>query len=74
MDAKGARTSGTPFVSFFTSRQTLAPARDAGVKEARHVASADLAWRYFSRRTDGLRRPTDGQEPPIAMTGGPGGG
>jgi methyltransferase (TIGR00027 family) len=54
MAAKGARSSGTPFRSFFDPAEMLTLARDAGFKEVRHVAGADLARRYFSARTDGL--------------------
>jgi methyltransferase (TIGR00027 family) len=53
--AKGARASGTPFISFFTPPEMLALAREAGFREARHVSAADLTTRYFAGRTDGLR-------------------
>jgi O-methyltransferase involved in polyketide biosynthesis len=52
---KGARASGTPFLSFFTPQEMLALAREAGFREARHVSAADLSHRYFEGRTDGLR-------------------
>jgi O-methyltransferase involved in polyketide biosynthesis len=52
---KGARASGTPFISFFTPREMLTLAREAGFKDARHVSAADLAERYFTARTDSLR-------------------
>jgi methyltransferase (TIGR00027 family) len=52
---KGARASGTPFISFFTPMEMLALAREAGFREARHVSAADLTQRYFAGRTDGLR-------------------
>jgi methyltransferase (TIGR00027 family) len=52
---RGARASGTPFVSFFTGPEMESLARAAGFKNARHVTAADLARRYFSGRTDGLR-------------------
>jgi methyltransferase (TIGR00027 family) len=55
MAAKGARNSGTPFISFFTPEEMLALAREAGFREVRHVAPSDLARRYFANRTDGLR-------------------
>jgi methyltransferase (TIGR00027 family) len=55
MAERGARASGTPFISFFTPQEMLALARDAGFKEARHVSGARLAQRYFGGRTDGLR-------------------
>jgi hypothetical protein len=52
---KGARASGTPFISFYTPPEMLAMAREAGFKEAQHVSSAALTERYFAGRTDGLR-------------------
>ncbi|MBO0709952.1 MAG: hypothetical protein J2P47_01595 [Acetobacteraceae bacterium] len=57
MAVKGARTSGTPFVSFFTPSEILALAHDVGFKHARHVSATDLAQPYFTGRTDGLRPP-----------------
>jgi methyltransferase (TIGR00027 family) len=51
---KGARASGTPFVSFFAPSETLSLARAAGLN-ARHVSTADLTDRYFKGRSDGLR-------------------
>ncbi|MDX3907384.1 MAG: class I SAM-dependent methyltransferase [Pigmentiphaga sp.] len=62
MAARGARASGTPFLSFFTAAEMLAAARDAGFKDARHVSGEDLARRYFAGRTDGLRPPRSGEE------------
>ena len=52
---KGARASGTPFISFFTPPEMLALARQAGFREAQHVSAASLTQRYFTGRTDGLR-------------------
>lgn len=51
---RGARASGTPFVSFFTPPEMLALAREAGFREAEHVSGVDLSQRYFAGRTDGL--------------------
>jgi methyltransferase (TIGR00027 family) len=68
MAAKGARASGTPFVSFFTPSEMLELARKAGFKEVRHVPSASLAARYFAGRTDGLRPPNDSEELLVAST------
>ena len=59
---KGARASGTPFISFFTPMEMLTLAREAGFKEAQHVSAADLAQRYFAGRTDGLRPPNNAEE------------
>lgn len=68
MAAKGARASGTPFISFFTPEEMLALAREAGFKQARHVSAAALAERYFADRTDGLRPPNNAEELLIATT------
>ena len=62
MAEKGARASGTPFLSFFTPPEMVALAREAGFREARHVSAADLAQRYFAGRTDGLRPPNNAEE------------
>ncbi|HWI47913.1 MAG TPA: class I SAM-dependent methyltransferase [Rummeliibacillus sp.] len=64
---KGARSSGTPFISFFTPQEMIELAREAGFREARHVSSADLNERYFTGRTDGLWLPS-GEEFLIATT------
>ena len=66
--AKGARASGTPFISFFTTDDVLAMAREAGFPEATHVSAASLGERYFSGRLDGLRPPTNGEELLVATT------
>jgi methyltransferase (TIGR00027 family) len=68
MAEKGARASGTPFVSFFTPLQMLALAREAGFSEARHVSAEDLTQRYFASRTDGLRPPGNAEELLVAGT------
>jgi methyltransferase (TIGR00027 family) len=65
---KGARASGTPFISFFTPAEMLALARDAGFREVRHVSAAALAQRYFADRTDGLRPPDNSEELLVATT------
>jgi len=62
MAVRGARASGTPFISFFTPAEMLALAREAGFKEAQHVSTATLAQRYFAGRTDGLRPPNNAEE------------
>lgn len=66
--ARGARASGTPFISFFEPAQIVALAREAGFRQARHVSAAALAERYFANRTDGLRPPSNGEEFVVAMT------
>jgi O-methyltransferase involved in polyketide biosynthesis len=65
---KGARASGTPFISFFTPAEMLALAREAGFRDARHVSAAMLAQRYFAGRTDGLRPPNNSEELLVATT------
>jgi methyltransferase (TIGR00027 family) len=64
---KGARSAGTPFISFFTPDEMLALARGAGFREARHISAAALNKRYFAGRTDGLRT-ARGEELLIATT------
>jgi methyltransferase (TIGR00027 family) len=65
---RGARASGTPFISFFTPPEILTLAREAGFREARHVSSATLTQRYFTGRTDCLRPPNNAEELLIANT------
>jgi len=62
MAEKGARASGTPFISFFTPAEMLALAREAGFEEVQHVSAAALTERYFAARTDGLRPPAGAEE------------
>jgi methyltransferase (TIGR00027 family) len=64
---KGARASGTPFVSFYTPQDMLALAREAGFKDTQHVSGSSLAERYFADRTDGLR-PSTGEDFVVATT------
>jgi methyltransferase (TIGR00027 family) len=59
---KGARASGTPFISFFTPPEMLALAREAGFREVQHVSAATLTQRYFAHRADGLRPPNNAEE------------
>lgn len=68
MAEKGARASGTPFLSFFTPDEMLALARDAGFRDVQHVPAAALAQRYFAGRTDGFRPPNNSEELLVAMT------
>jgi methyltransferase (TIGR00027 family) len=65
---KGARASGTPFISFFTPTEMLALAREAGFREVQHVSAATLTHRYFAGRTDGLRPPNNSEELLVAAT------
>ncbi|HWQ28821.1 MAG TPA: class I SAM-dependent methyltransferase [Dehalococcoidia bacterium] len=64
---KGARASGTPFMTFFAPAEILAMARDAGFKDTKHVSAASLEERYFAGRTDGLR-PSSLEELLVATT------
>lgn len=66
--AKGARASGTPFISFFTPPEMLALAREAGFSPARCVSSTDLEQRYFAGRADGLRPPANSEALLVATT------
>jgi O-methyltransferase involved in polyketide biosynthesis len=68
MAERGARASGTPFISFFTPAEMLALARESGFKEVQHVAASTLAQRYFADRTDGLRPPNNAEELIVAST------
>jgi methyltransferase (TIGR00027 family) len=58
MAENGARSSGTPFVSFFDPEEFLDLARSAGFSDVRHVSGRDLNDRYFAGRPDGLRMST----------------
>lgn len=51
---KGARASGTPFVSFFAPSDMLSLAHEAGFEQARHISTAHLTDRYFKARSDDL--------------------
>jgi len=68
MAEKGARASGTLFISFFTPAEMLTLARAAGFKDVRHVSAAAHAKRYFAGRTDGLRPPNNSEELLVAAT------
>jgi methyltransferase (TIGR00027 family) len=64
---QGARSSGTPWLSFFAPKEILVVARDAGFKDAGYVSAAMLNQRYFAGRTDGLRT-SGGEELLVATT------
>lgn len=68
MAEKGARASGTPFLSFFTPSEMLTRAREAGFRDVRHVSAAALGERYFAGRPDGLRPPNNSEELLVAST------
>jgi len=62
MAEKGARASGTPFISFFTPPEMLSLARENGFRDAQHISADMLTERYFSGRADGLRPPRNAEE------------
>lgn len=64
---KGARASGTPFISFSSPPEMLELARECGLTAARHVSPAELSERYFKGRSDGLRL-SSGEEFLVART------
>jgi hypothetical protein len=64
---KGARASGTPFISFFTPIEMLTLARESGFRDAQHVSAATLTQRYFAGRTDGFRPPNNAEELLVAV-------
>lgn len=68
MAEKGARASGTPFISFFTPQEITALARQMGFRTVEHVSADTLARRYFAGRTDGLRPPRNAEELLVAST------
>ena len=68
MSIKGARERGTPFISFYEPDEIVNMARDAGFKDAEHIASSTLAQRYFRGRADGLRPPDSAEELLVAKT------
>ncbi|MBV8086876.1 MAG: class I SAM-dependent methyltransferase [Chloroflexi bacterium] len=59
--AAGARASGTPFISLYSPEEMMALASECGLREVRHVSTAELIERYFAQRTDGLRPGTGEQ-------------
>jgi hypothetical protein len=67
MSENGARSSGTPFLSFFAPQEFLDLTRSAGFTDVRHVSGRDLNTRFFAGRTDGLRMST-GEDFLIATT------
>jgi len=62
MAEKGARASGTPFISFFTPPEILALARENGFRDAQHISADMLTERYFAGRADGLHPPRNAEE------------
>lgn len=58
---KGAKASGTPFVSFYAPSEMVALAREADLTDSLHIAGTSLAGRYSSSRTD-VPRPSSGED------------
>ena len=63
----GARAAGTPFLSFFSLKEMLILADNAGFKEAKTVSTKDLEQLYFANRTDDLS-PASGEVFLLATT------
>ncbi len=61
MAEKGARASGTPFISFFTPTEMVTLAREVGFRQVEHLSTRSLVPKYFANRTDNLR-PSSGEE------------
>ena len=68
MAEKGARASGTPFISFYMPEEIVALAREAGFRQAQHISAATLTRLYFADRPDGLHPPNNAEELLVAMT------
>jgi hypothetical protein len=51
---KGARAAGTPFVSYFTPKELLDLAHEAGFKKAKTISTKDMEHYYFTNRADNL--------------------
>ena len=64
---RGARASGTPWLSMFAPEAFVALVRDAGFTNVDYLSADDTTARYFAERTDGLR-PSNGEEMVIATT------
>jgi len=67
ISSNGAKSSGTPFASFFAPEEFLGLARAAGFAGVRHVSGRELNDRYFAGRPDGLRMST-GEDFLVATT------
>jgi methyltransferase (TIGR00027 family) len=67
MAERGARASGTPFLSFYAPGEMVTQAGDAGFRDVQHVAGTSFADRYFAGRADELR-PSSGEDFILAST------
>ena len=64
---KGARASGTPFISYFRPEEMRQLVHECGFKEAHRISATDYTERYFTDRTDGLH-PASSEELLVAKT------
>lgn len=64
---KGAKESGTPFISFFSPKEMLALAHEIGFKAVETISANDLTKRYFANRSDNLS-PASGEGILLAIT------
>lgn len=62
---KGAKASGTPFISFYSHEEMLKIAKEAGFEEAQIISKFDLLAMYFNDREDDLL-PASGEDILIA--------
>lgn len=67
ISAKGAKASGTPFVSFYKPSEIIDLAKDVGFQKVEHVSVRDMRKRYFTGREDHLL-PASGEEFLVATT------
>lgn len=67
MAEKGARESGTPFVSFFNPSEVLFLAQEAGFDRSEIISTSHIRDLYFSDRTDELM-PASGEVFLLATT------
>jgi methyltransferase (TIGR00027 family) len=53
--ARGARASGTPWISFYAPGEIVKLAQESGFTDVSYVPTDELAKRYLAGRTDGLK-------------------
>ena len=61
MVMKRTAEAGTPFLSLFAPADALKLAKEAGLRDVRHVSRQDIIQMYFTGRADGLK-PSSGEE------------
>lgn len=59
MAEQGAKASGTPFISYFKPEQMLALVQPIGFSKVEYISTAELASKYFSKRSDSLCPPNN---------------